>query len=262
MRQKDIDAPALADGTGYYREHRPTLALRGHFQCIWINRVASNHEGAVAVVPDGCIDLLWRNGRLFVAGPDITVARPVLSAGSFVLGARFRAGAAARWLGLPMSEIVGRTVDMADLWGSRQVDDIIGRAGNSASTGAQAGHLLQALTDRAASVAEPDPAAARMFAWLGQGLGSAEPVGVLRQRLDMSERTLLRRSREHFGYGPKMLDRILRFQRFQAIARDSAASGLAGMAAEAGFADQAHLSREMRSLCDMSAGDFVRQLAG
>src|SRR6266436_4151065 len=47
------------------------------------------------------------------------------------------------------------------------------------------------------------------------------------------------------GYGPKMLERVLRFQRARRIARGT--TSLALVAALAGYADQAHLSRECRS---------------
>ncbi|MFD4428948.1 helix-turn-helix domain-containing protein [Nocardia sp. NPDC058497] len=57
-----------------------------------------------------------------------------------------------------------------------------------------------------------------------------------------------------FGYGPKMLARILRFQR--ALAAVRAGVPAAETAAVTGFADQAHLSREFRDL----AGCSVRTL--
>lgn len=255
------DTNPLADGAGFYREVAPPIALRDHFRCVWIHRAATTSDGPVDVVPDGCVDLVWRDGRLLVAGPDITVARPVLAAGSIVLGARFRAGAAARWLGLPMSELVGRSVDLADIWSVRRLGEIVEPIADAVSTGQTARALLAGLRALSPSVAAPDPVAERMFAWLGEGLGTAEPIAVLCEGLDISERTLLRRSREHFGYGPKMLDRILRFQRFQAMARRSPPASLAALAVEAGFADQAHLSREVQSLCGMSAGAFLRQLS-
>ena len=43
----------------------------------------------------------------------------------------------------------------------------------------------------------------------------------LTKKLAFSERTLRRRFDDAFGYGPKTLDRILRFQRFLKLARGS-----------------------------------------
>jgi AraC-like DNA-binding protein len=63
----------------------------------------------------------------------------------------------------------------------------------------------------------------------------------------MSERTLRRRFEDAFGYGPKTLDRILRFHRFRRLQRQGEGS-TALLAIEAGYADQAHLIRESRRL--------------
>ena len=94
--------------------------------------------------------------------------------------------------------------------------------------------------------------AARVLGLYGRDLADAR-VGVsalwgraemerLADRVGISERQLLRRCVEALGYGPKTLDRILRFQRFLTSARRE--SDLARLATEAGYADQAHLTRE------------------
>ena len=83
-------------------------------------------------------------------------------------------------------------------------------------------------------------------------------VGSISRTLGMSERQLLRRFKAAVGYGPKTLDRVLRFQRFLASARAvrRGDENLAGIAAELGYADQAHLTRE----CVELAGLTPRQL--
>jgi AraC-like DNA-binding protein len=64
--------------------------------------------------------------------------------------------------------------------------------------------------------------------------------------LGLSERQLHRRCLVAFGYGPKTVQRVLRFQ---AALRDARAGRrLADVAADAGYADQAHMSREVRDL--------------
>jgi len=61
----------------------------------------------------------------------------------------------------------------------------------------------------------------------------------------LSERQLHRRSLAAFGYGAKTLGRIRRLQR--ALAVPVSATGAAAAAA-AGYADQAHLARDVREL--------------
>jgi transcriptional regulator GlxA family with amidase domain len=64
--------------------------------------------------------------------------------------------------------------------------------------------------------------------------------------LGVSERTLHRRDLPALGYGPATLGRVLRLQRAVGLAR----SGVpwADVAARSGFADQAHLARDVRAL--------------
>lgn len=260
METKPKVNPVLASCVGHYAEVAPTPALREHFVCVWKHVIPDDHAGSIAVVPDGCVDLLWSD-RLVVVGPDITAANPDLASGATVLGMRFRPGAAAHWLGLPMTEIVGSQIDMLDIWGER-ARDITGRLRDAKGVREQAGLLQELLGRMASSVEAPSPDGTAMFDILQNDIGpEAGGISGLARRLDVSERTLRRRSHHLFGYGPKTLDRILRFQRFQALARTAANAGLADMAYATGYADQAHLSREIQSLSGMTAREFVRQLA-
>jgi AraC-like DNA-binding protein len=69
------------------------------------------------------------------------------------------------------------------------------------------------------------------------------------ERLDVSERQLRRRCQAAVGYGPATLRRVLRFRRFVSWADAGAPGGdLATIAAELGYADQAHLTRECTRL--------------
>jgi AraC-like DNA-binding protein len=109
-------------------------------------------------------------------------------------------------------------------------------------------------------------------AGVGPALASAlaaedGPGGVRRvaDRLGVSERQLHRRSLTLFGYGPKTAQRILRFQRALRLARLDRAGGrgrapgfgLAAVAAEAGYADQAHLARDVRALAGVTLSDLI-----
>ena len=75
----------------------------------------------------------------------------------------------------------------------------------------------------------------------------------------MSERTLRRRFDESFGYGPKTLDRILRYQRFLRLVRLSQGS-TAILAAEAGYSDQPHLVRESQRLAGCTPLEVQRMM--
>ncbi|WP_446033823.1 DUF6597 domain-containing transcriptional factor, partial [Streptomyces olivaceus] len=71
--------------------------------------------GPGRVLPDGCMDLLWHDGRLLVAGPD---TRAYVTGGgqSLWAGVRFHPGTAPALLGVPAAELRDRRVELADLW--------------------------------------------------------------------------------------------------------------------------------------------------
>ena len=70
--------------------------------------------------------------------------------------------------------------------------------------------------------------------------------------MGLNERRLHRRCLAAFGYGPKTLARILRMNRAVDLAR--AGTPFATVAVAAGYADQAHLARDVRALAGVPLG--------
>jgi AraC-like DNA-binding protein len=90
-------------------------------------------------------------------------------------------------------------------------------------------------------------------------------IDALANHLALSASQLRRRCLHAVGVSPKVLQRTLRFQGFLALAQAGApatgrrgADGIAGLAVDLGYADQAHLSRE----CVRLTGLTPRQLLG
>nr|WP_246425558.1 helix-turn-helix domain-containing protein [Streptomonospora nanhaiensis] len=77
-------------------------------------------------------------------------------------------------------------------------------------------------------------------------LAEGATVAAVAADTGLDARRLHRRSVAAFGYGPKTLARILRFTRALDAAR--AGTPYAEVAATTGYADQAHLAREVRAL--------------
>jgi transcriptional regulator GlxA family with amidase domain len=84
-------------------------------------------------------------------------------------------------------------------------------------------------------------------------------VGDVAASVYVSERQLRRRFEERVGYGPKTLQRVLRFQRLKAMLEVPGAE-LARAAVAAGYADQAHLSRECRELAGLTPSELAAWL--
>lgn len=190
------------------------------------------------VLPDGCMDLLWTPGRLLVAGPD-TLAHTTgpVPAGRPVAGVRLPPGAAPVLLGVPAHALRDQRPDLAAVWGDRAARPW----SEAAATGGIAG-LEVLLADRLAERGgrPRDVVAAARLIGAGRGaLDVADALGV-------TTRTLHRRSLAAFGYGPRTLGRVLRLQRVLRLL--DAGLPLAEVAHRAGYADQPHLSREVKAL--------------
>ncbi|MGW2614994.1 helix-turn-helix domain-containing protein [Streptomyces sp. NPDC001500] len=215
---------------------------------VW-TRTPSTEAAAPPVLPDGCMDLLWSEGRLLVAGPD-TRAHVAEGPSASWSGIRFFPGAAPALLGVPAHELRDRRVRLADLWPAGEVRRLSDRI-------AAAPHPASALEALALERAEPPEPALRT---LVSALAAGRSVAATADALGLGARQLHRRSLAAFGYGPKTLARILRLQRALALAR----SGLpyAESALRSGYADQAHLARDVREFTGLTLGELLRGRAG
>lgn len=228
-------------------ERQPRSELRQHVACVWFERHTGGHQPRSHAVADGFVDLVY--GRsLWVRGPD-TRAHPIrYEEGSCFVGVRLRPGAAPVLLGIGANELVDRRIFLTELWG-RDADDLSGLVAEE-SEEEVADALQAALLTR---LGRADPVVEWMVAELER-----EPRLSVRRLVELSglsERQLLRRSRVGLGYGPKTLQRIFRLRRFQRLAAHG--GSLARMALTAGYADQAHLTRECRRLTGRTPAAFV-----
>jgi AraC-like DNA-binding protein len=251
----DSTSADLAMGTGSFRALELGERLTKHFRNGWIYKAPATE---VAVLPDGLVHLRWHDGNLTVAGPSEHARNESLGDGGIAVGFTFRPGAASRWLAVPLSHIVGQRISLDELWG-RDGRLLTGYV-NAAHDGIDAARRLEAGLARREGDLRPVHAGVVAMSVLFERQSSGGDVSTQVSSLGLSARTLHRHCTEAFGYGPKRLDRILRFQRFVNLARRSGRPALAQCAAEAGYADQAHLSREARSITGLSPGAIVRQL--
>jgi AraC-like DNA-binding protein len=219
-----------------YRELPPPPGLEPYVACVWTR---SGPGGPV--LPDGCTDVVWTGSDVVVAGPATRVALPHTDPEATKLGVRFRVGAAGAAVGVPADELLDEVVPLAELWRGpvEPPADLAGLVRTVARRLPPRHELDQLARAAAVATARWDPGARA----LGRTLG-------------LSERQLLRRFRRAVGYGPRTFARVARFQRFLALAAAGADSDLARLAADAGYADQPHLTRECRRL----AGRTPREL--
>jgi AraC-like DNA-binding protein len=235
-----------------YREYAPPRALAEFVECFWQRRLPDRSlDPTGAVLPDGRVDLLWSaGGQMIVAGPATRSLPRPLTPPFVVVGARFYPGVGPALLGLPAHELVDLHVPLASL------DSRLARALGAGLAGAEnAAQAVSAMTEGISRLSGDTVAIDPLVRAAARGLDRpGVRVGALPQGLAISERQLQRRFRDAVGYGPKTLQRILRFQRALAELRRGReqSRGVAQVAAATGYADQAHLTRESRRLAGFS----------
>jgi len=241
-----------------YREHRPAPLVARHVACTWTQVVGAAPIEHI-VVPDACADILSVDGGApFVVGPATATVIHRFAAGTTLTGVRFRPASIAAGLGVPPATVLDGEPDLADVWSepTAALEEALARAPVEARAGVLEA-AVQARFARGAHLDHVDRLAAHAVRWLAANPG--QPVQALARAVGISERQLQRRIRAATGYGPKLLQRILRFQRaLLAIEREPdprSDRGLAWIAAAAGYADQAHLTREVHELAGLTPGE-------
>jgi AraC-like DNA-binding protein len=157
---------------------------------------------------------------------------------------------------LPLDELPAPAVGLAELLGDdgRRLPEML-----EAAPGWEARfELLDAVIARRVAAARP-PTPSVAWAWrtLEARAGGVE-IAALVERLGCSPRHLIAGFREQIGVPPKTAARILRFERAARAVRERPAESLARIAAGAGYHDQAHMTREFRSLAGVTPAAYRR----
>jgi AraC-like DNA-binding protein len=159
--------------------------------------------------------------------------------------------------GVPMQELANRVVSLDDILpaGARGLTD---RLADTPTWAARFDLLDEALTRRIGEARRPP---APEIVWAFDALersGGCVRVVALADRIGRSRRHLVARFHEQVGLPPKTVARIFRFQRALQLLREG--SGLAALAYECGYFDQAHLSRDFRQFAGVTPGELARRL--
>jgi AraC-like DNA-binding protein len=202
-----------------------------------------------------------RRPDIWLCGPERTAWTFELPPGTVAVGVRFRPGCASLGFGIDASSMLDRRVRFDDVVGHDAADRVRAALAGIDDVDERAAAFEAALA-RWLRIVDPE---ALSFVDSMTDLLIRSPR-VLQSELatvaGITPRHLHRRLLHTFGHGSAMLGRQLRFQRFIAVRERSAgttARSLAELASAAGYADQAHLSRDCRTLTGLTVRRFLDQ---
>ena len=256
--------------------HAPRPPLDRFIEWLWFHEGFNCDHRLERVLPDGSMELIFnlRDEARHVFDP--ATHRPARSyrrswlsgahsefividtaPDASMMGAHFRPGGAAAFLGLPLSELRNAVVDLEALWNAeapRLRDQLL-----EAPTPAAKFRLLEdALLARWRSSAAWHPAvnyALRCF--------TAEPqsitVGKVTGEIGLSPRRFIQLFTEQVGLTPKLFCRVRRFQSVLDQIRSRGEIGWADVAVGCGYYDQAHFIHDFQEFCGMNPGAYLAE---
>jgi AraC-like DNA-binding protein len=161
-------------------------------------------------------------------------------------------------LGLPMDQLNGRTVDLADLLGAD------GRRLAEQLRGAPAWrHRFALLDEFLLRRLERGPRPSAQVAWAWRRLvstGGLVPIRRIAAEVGWSHRHFIAKFKQQVGLRPKTAARLVRFDGVWRRLDQRKVPDWAGIARDAGYADQAHLIRDFRQFTGTTPAGLAQSL--
>lgn len=225
----------------------PVRELRGCISHYWLSRY--NRHQAHTVLPDGAVDVVFAWGRrgLQTAVYGTTTARTdlMLEPDAHYLGIRFRPGQSRWFLEVSAAELRDRCVPTDGLWPgwTNEVAAAVMADGDWAALD----RMLSSLRScRYRAGARID----RVIEHMGALHGRVR-ISDLATMAGVGQRQFERQFMDSVGVPPKQYAEILRFRRALTLVTRTT-TPLAHIAADVGYADQSHLTRQFARLAGLS----------
>ncbi|MET8175017.1 helix-turn-helix domain-containing protein [Streptomyces clavifer] len=256
-----VDAPDLFTHVRF-RRREPAPALRPFLEHYWLIDWDLPEPYTSHVVPHPSVHLVFqrheagsaaeRAGRAEVHGIVRGLFSQRLEGRGRVCGVKFRPGAFRPFApGRPVSDLTGRRLPAAEVLAAPQVGAVLDPDGEDTRVTALDAYLLPL-------VPPPDPQAEHATA-LGDLVRTDRSllrVDALARAGGLSTRSLQRLFSAYVGVGPKWV--ILRHRIHEALhrAESDPEPDWAGLAADLGYSDQAHLARDFTAILGLPPTAF------
>lgn len=240
------------------RESKPIAGLEEFVESVWLLEGPSHGHEWHRIFPDGSIDIVFGFGdrvlRRVAAGHAVQpranvighMSQPLLlkPTGTWrTAGVRLRPEGAYAILNMNLAELSNSCVPLEAVWGRsgrRIVEQLL-----DVRVPEEALRLFQGfLLNRVATTRRPHPGTVRAVREILKYRGHVS-VHHLARTVGWSERTLERRFAQEVGLSPKLLSQTARFHCLLACVSPERKEKWASLAWDCGFADQAHLTREV-----------------
>jgi AraC-like DNA-binding protein len=245
-----------------YMEHVVEGPVCDLVLCGWEFTADSNLPGVYThhVIPDGCVSLLYKansqqhHAFLILTGPRTHEHRVEIRAGDHYRGIRFWPDSGGLLLGVSALELFQRSEPFANL-----APNLSGPLEEQLRRCRQAPEailiLYQFVAQRRVQCPSVDPIVRRCLQMIHASDGDCS-IREIADHLEISPRQLQRRFQARVGITTKEYCRIQRLRQALSNIVKPNPKGWSIVAAESGFADQSHLTREAVELTGLSPSRF------
>ncbi|NEW27750.1 helix-turn-helix domain-containing protein [Nocardia cyriacigeorgica] len=211
------------------------------------------------VLPFPCVNVTFERSDVktggFVNGVCTTKFVRELSGAGETFGIRFRAGGFGAFTGLDVGEFRDRTVALAEVLpdADRLTAAVLAEPGDAGRR-----DIVESFFGRGLSAPDPNYDLVRRIVAAMAGDQELTRVDQVTERYAVSIRTLQRLFRRYVGAGPKWVLRRYRLQDAADLLARGRAEDLAALAAELGYYDQAHFTREFTAEVGMAPAEYAK----
>jgi AraC-like DNA-binding protein len=233
-----------------YITRRPSARLAGVVERVWRVEDPAPSGAPESICPDGCAEIVIHLGEPMHSQPrhllvgQMDAPLTVMAAGRVAMvGARLTPAGLHRLLPMAQYRLAGQIIALDSVWKdwTRRTADQVACAGDPLVELERFERALEVLVADAAAHRRDRGIEAALLALRRRG--GPLSIEALAHASNISRRQFERRFREQVGLSPNLFGRIIRFQHaFHALGHEPGAA----LAARLGFADQAHLVREIR----------------
>lgn len=258
-----------------YAERKPAAPLSTYIERLWYYDSLDLPHARERVLPDGGFELIINlqdqprklfdredpsHFELFHRGwisgaHDEHLVIDVLR-GSSMMGAHFRPGGAAPFLGMPADKLTSRVVDLEAIWSAAAWtlrDQLLETRATAAKLALLESQLLARLM-----ASDANPERRRRLHWAIDQFDSApRRIPEVCRQLGISQKHFIDRFRAEVGLTPKKFARIRRFQKVLGEIGARKEVDWTGVAYECGYYDQAHFINDFRAFSGFSPAEYL-----
>jgi AraC-like DNA-binding protein len=242
----------------------PALAdlVRRYWMPVW--SLPDGSTSAQRVLQYPVCQLVVAPSYALLVGPARGLSTRELTGSGWVLGAMLQPATAAVLLDGPVTEVVDGVLPLVDLHhvdGAALVDGVLAAVGDDPEDPSRQQAAVRAMEQGLSSLPPVDEEGLLVNAVVEyvENDTNVERVGQVCEKFAISERSLQRLTARRIGLSPKWLVQRRRLHEAAGLLASGESPDLAAVAARLGYADQAHLTRDFRTVTGVTPGEYANE---